>query len=271
MCLIALGWQCHVDLPLVVAANRDEFYARPTTPLHRWPDQPDIYAGRDALAGGTWLGTTSAGRFAALTNVREPGLPAGAGSRGHLVADFLASPLCAEDWLARHLKPAQAAQYSGFNLLFCDGERMMYASNRAPAQTLAPGCYVLSNHLLDTPWPKVSQIRRDFSAALPQLAHASLNSEAEAANAREALFRFLANPQIAADADLPTTGLSLDKERLLSAIFIASPDYGTRASTLLTRTSMGTGSSKRSISRIEERSFGPNGLPLQVSVISTGV
>ena len=148
----------------------------------------------------------------------------------------------------------------GFNLLLGDGQALWYLSNRdGPPRALPPGIYGLSNRSLDTPWPKLVQARTAFAEALR-----SLPDEA-------ACFALLADRSTVDDADLPSTGVPLAWERLLSAIFIASPDYGTRASTLLTRTSMGTGSSKRSISRIEERSFGPNGQPLQVSVMSTGV
>lgn len=249
MCLIVVGWQVHPTFPLVVAANRDEFHARPTAALARWSDVPQVIAGRDLEAGGTWLGMTEGGRFAAVTNVREPGMPKGERSRGELTRDFLTGSQPALDYAAAIDGP----RYSGFNLLIGDGQTLVYRSNRdGGARVLPPGIYGLSNHLLDTPWPKLVRARTNFGAALPALPDDA------------ALFDLLADRSLAADPDLPQTGISLAWERLLSAVFVQSPDYGTRASTVAWRTAAGN-------VRIHEKSFGPDGRETQSSVISTGV
>ena len=249
MCLILVAWCAHPAFPLVVAANRDEFYARPTALAARWPASPGIIGGRDLEAGGTWLGISEQGRFAAVTNVREPGMAKGELSRGELTRNFLESRQEPADYLAT----LDYAAYSGFNLLLSDGESLHYASNRGPqAQSLAPGVYGLSNHLLDSPWPKLIAARQRFSEALQSLP------------ASQAFFDILRDDEIVPDDQLPNTGVPLEWERRLSAIFVRSPDYGTRASTLVAV------NAKKSLF-FEERSFGPNGQPLQSSVISTGV
>lgn len=249
MCLIVVGWRAHPDFPLVVAANRDEFYARPTALAGRWLDAPAILGGRDLEAGGTWLGATETGRFAAVTNVREPGAAQGARSRGGLTRDFLLGAMPAADYVAA----IDGRKYSGFNLLAADADNLWYRSNRdGEPRRLADGIYGLSNHLLDTPWPKLVSARQRFAAALAALP------------ATEAFFDMLADDNIVADEHLPQTGVPLEWERRLSAIFVRSPTYGTRASTVLSQAANGA-------MRLEERSFGPSGLPLQSSVISTGV
>jgi len=249
MCLIVVGWRAHADFPLLVAANRDEFHARPTAPAARWPDAPQVIGGRDLEAGGTWLGITDTGRFAAVTNVREPGVAPGARSRGGLTRDFLLSDTPAADYAAR----IAGSEYSGFNLLLGDGATLLYCSNReSEARVLAPGIYGLSNHRLDSPWPKLQTARQRFAAALPGLPD------------ENAFFELLADKGIAADADLPNTGVPLAWERLLSAVFVQSPDYGTRASTVAWRRADGA-------IRLHERSFAPNGEQIQSSVISTAV
>ena len=224
MCLIVVGWQAHPDYPLIVAANRDEFHARPTAPAAYWPDKPSILGGRDLQAGGTWLGATSDGRFAAVTNVREPGTALGKHSRGALTAGFLRSTQSARDFSNNLV----AEDYSGFNLLLADRESLVYASNRdAQTQILAPGIYGLSNHRLDSPWPKLLKARERFASALAHLPD------------EQDFFDLLADREIAPDDRLPNTGVSLHWERLLSAVFVQSPDYGTRASTLLLRDQAG--------------------------------
>ena len=249
MCLVLVAWRVHPEFPLVVAANRDEFYARPTALAARWPISPDIIGGRDLEAGGTWLGVSDQGRFAAVTNVREPGMAKGKLSRGELTRNFLEGQQSAEDFLAT----LDYADYSGFNLLLADGAALHYASNRGPqVQLLAPGVYGLSNHLLDSPWPKLISARERFSVALKSLP------------ASQSFFDILRDGEIVPDDQLPETGVSLDWERRLSAIFVRSQDYGTRASTVVTV------NAEKSLF-FEERSFGPNGQPLQSSVISTGV
>ena len=249
MCLIVVGWRAHPDYPLVVAANRDEFYARPTAIAARWPDVPQIIGGIDLEAGGTWLGITESGRFAAVTNVREPNMAKAASSRGALTRDFLLADLPAGDYAEQ----IEGSHYAGFNLLLSDGESLLYCSNRdGEPRALPPGIYGLSNHLLDSPWPKLVQARQRFTAALQHLPEEA------------AFFELLADQTIVEDDKLPQTGVPLEWERLLSAVFVKSENYGTRASTLLWQGSDGT-------LKLHEQSFGPNGQALQSSVISTSL
>lgn len=249
MCLIVVGWQVAGQYPLVVAANRDEFYARPTALAARWPEAPQVIGGLDLEAGGTWLGISEAGRFAAVTNVREPGQPAGRISRGQLTKDFLLGQKSA----LMYAQSLQGDDYAGFNLLLADGRELVYYSNRnGSPRTLPPGIYGLSNHSLDSPWPKLIKAREGFAGALPALPD------------EQAFLRILADDEIVPDAALPTTGVPLEWERLLSAIFVRSATYGTRASTVLWQRADGAVS-------LHEQSFGPEGRPLQSSVISTAV
>jgi uncharacterized protein with NRDE domain len=222
MCLIVVGWRAHPDYPLVVAANRDEFLARPASPAHWWTDFPDLLAGRDLEAGGTWMGIGRNGRFAALTNYRDPTLHrAGAPSRGTLVRDCLTGHRDAEATL-RDIA-AVSAGYAAFNLLVGDGMHLgIHESTTGAVRLLEPGVYGLSNHVLDTPWPKVRLARERFTAAL-----GSLPDDA-------AFLSSLRDDTPAADTDLPRTGVSADWERWLSAAFIRAPGYGTRCSTVLT-------------------------------------
>lgn len=248
MCLIVVAWQAHARFSLVVAANRDEFHTRPSACAARWSDALQVVAGRDLEAGGTWLGIADGQRFAAVTNVREPGTPPGARSRGVLTADFLRGSLSPECYLDQ-LDP-QA--FSGFNLLLGDAETLIHASNRGrERQVLKPGVYGLSNRSLDTPWPKLLKARNALEQALPGLPN------------DESLFALLGDKTEVPDADLPATGVSLEWERRLSAIFIQSPDYGTRASTLVLRDKQGQS--------LSERSFSADGEVLQSVRISTSV
>jgi len=225
MCLILIAWEKHPRWRLVAAANRDELHARPTAPAEWWgPQAPDLLAGRDLQEGGTWLGVTRAGRFAAVTNIREPQrtIP-GAPSRGHLVGNFLLSRAPSLGYLAGLMPLAQA--FNGFNLLVMDGVTLAWLSNRAPAmRTLPPGVYGVSNHLLDTPWPKVVRGKDDLRAALAL-------DDGDALEAR--LFESLARRDPAPDGELPDTGVGTEVERALSSAFIATPEYGTRSSTVL--------------------------------------
>lgn len=240
MCLIVVAWQAHPDFPLVVAANRDEFYARPTEDAAPWPEAPHIIAGRDLQAGGTWMGVSTSGRFAAITNVREPGAPKGEGSRGALTRNFLLGNLGPGTFLAG----IDSQRYSGYNLLLGDGDELWYQSNRdGGARPLPPGIHAVSNHLLNTPWPKLVSARKRFAEALPGLPE------------REAFFAILADDTIVPDTNLPDTGVPLEWERLLSAIFVKSDAYGTRASTVLVRDRDGKIS-------LEERRFGQGGAVL---------
>jgi uncharacterized protein with NRDE domain len=226
VCLILVAWRTHPGYPLVVAANRDEFFARRTASADFWADAPQVLAGRDLAAGGTWLGITKTGRFAALTNYRDPAShrPA-APSRGQLVAGFLRG----DTGIDAHLDSLDPAAYNGFNLLLGDGRRLVAYSNVSREKhELAPGVYGLSNALLDTPWPKVGVGKTALERAL-----AALPDET-------ALWRLLADDAIHPDAALPATGVPLEWERLLSAAFIKSPDYGTRCSTVVKVGSGGT-------------------------------
>lgn len=229
MCLIAFAWDAHPAFRLVVAANRDELYARPTAPADWWADAPDVLAGRDLREGGTWMGITRGGRFAAVTNFRDPGLAqlANAPSRGALVADFLRGSADAEAY-ARGLA-GRAAAYNGFNLLVGDDGGLFYLSNRAEGvRRLEPGVYGLSNHLLDTPWPKVVRARAAMADALRRV-------DGVVADGWDAgLWEMLADRVLAADDALPDTGVGMERERLLSPPFIHGDVYGTRASTVLT-------------------------------------
>lgn len=248
MCLILVGWQVHPAYPLVVAANRDEFHARPTAPAAFW-DDAQVFGGRDLEAGGTWLGASRDGRFAAVTNVREPGAAKGKRSRGELTARFLLDQQAA----LAYVEALTPDDYSGFNLLLGDRETLAYVSNRDPGhQILNPGVYGLSNHRLDTPWPKLLKARENFSRALDRLPDET------------AFFELLADRSIEADDRLPDTGVPLAWERLLSAVFVQSPDYGTRASTLLLRNAAGD-------MVLYEKSFAADGSQTQSSRISTAV
>lgn len=220
MCLILFAWQQHADYSLIVAANRDEYYSRPSAAADFWGDAPQILAGRDLQAGGTWMGVTRSGRFAALTNVREPLRPySGNLSRGELVSDFLTSEQTPQDYAVDVL--ARGDEYAGFNLLLGNVDSLLWVSNRADAPlTLNPGVYGISNHVLDTPWPKVVTGKLRFSGLLqnPDYLH---------------LLDLLQDSTSAEEGTLPDTGVGLEMERLLSPMFIRSPLYGTRASTVL--------------------------------------
>jgi uncharacterized protein with NRDE domain len=221
MCLIAIAWQVDPRFPLVVAANRDEWRERPTEGAHWWKDHPQILAGRDLRAGGTWMGVTKGGRFAAVTNFRDPSdRRSTALSRGTLVTEYLLDDKPPEEFLAR-LSP-KASLFNGFNLVVGDRERLCYFGSREPSpRAIEPGIHGLSNHLLDEPWPKVVRGRQAMQAAL--------KGEDPAAQ----LFDMLSDREGAADAELPDTGVGIDWERRLAPPLIIGDDYGTRASTVL--------------------------------------
>ncbi len=213
--------------PLFIAANRDEYHARPSAAAAPWTSRPDIIGGLDLHAGGTWLGWSRAGRFALLTNYREPGRHRpDAPSRGVLVRDFLLGTESATAYAqAIH---ARCMDYNGFNLIVGDADSVEYLSNRAPdaargPRRLSPGRYVLSNHLLDTPWPKAARLR----AALDAQPLDALAGDPDS------VFAILRDAEPAEDAALPSTGVPVELERLLSSPFILSPDYGTRCTTVI--------------------------------------
>ena len=244
MCLIAFAWQ-HPRYRLVLAGNRDEFHGRASAPLARWDDVPDILAGRDLQALGTWLGVSERGRLAAVTNVRlpEPSVP-GLLSRGKLISDFLHADAGAETHAAS-LMPS-LSRYGGCNLLLFDREHAVYASNQpqASARRLRPGIYGLSNAALDTPWPKTTALREALAGWLQGPAEDT-----------GVLFDALANERQPADAELPDTGVGIERERLVAPAFIRNPAYGTRCSTVVTIGHDGAG-------RIAERRFGGDGVYL---------
>lgn len=219
MCLILVAWRNHPEYPLVVAANRDEFYKRPTAPAAFWPDHPQLLAGRDLAAGGAWMGITRQGRFAALTNFRDPSRQRPrAPSRGRLVADFLTG----DSSIDAYLDGLDASACNGFNLLLGDGERLVAFSNVSnEGHELKPGIYGLSNALLDTPWPKVGAGKTALEAALDALPD------------EQRLWALLRDDRPHPDDALPATGVPLEWERLLSAAFVRGADYGTRSSTVL--------------------------------------
>jgi uncharacterized protein with NRDE domain len=221
MCLILVVWRAHPDYPCVIAANRDEFHSRASAPAAWWPTRPPILAGRDLEAGGTWLGLQPSGRFAALTNYRDPRLiRTGVPSRGSLVTEILGSGASVAQSL-EHLRRV-GPRYNPFNMLFSDGERLgIYESVRDSGRELNPGLYGLSNHLLDTPWPKLRLAKSRLAAAL------------EAPDDEAAVMRLLRDDRPAPDAELPQTGITLEWERMVSSAFVRARDYGTRCSTLV--------------------------------------
>lgn len=219
MCLLFYCRDAHPEFPFILLANRDEFYDRPTRPAGFWAEDPNVLAGRDLRRHGTWLGITRTGRWAALTNFREPSEAAFERSRGDIVRDYLTGDRGAGDFAAG-LQPV-AAEYDGFNLLLGDAHESLWLSNRGGSlRTLGPGVYGLSNHLLETPWPKVRHGKR------------SLSSQFLRRPVVDRLFEPLADRTVYQD-DLPETGVDPAMEKMLSSAFIASPRYGTRSSTLI--------------------------------------
>jgi uncharacterized protein with NRDE domain len=222
MCLILTAWQVHPDYPVVMAANRDEFHRRPTAAADWWRDRQGILAGRDLEAGGTWLGVTRSGVIAALTNYRDPAQhKPHAPSRGGLVLEMLESKASMTARLAQLQSVSE--RYAGFNLLMTDGRELgVFESVPATGRMLDAGIYGLSNHLLDTPWPKVQRAKSQLAQALRSLPDDT------------ALLGLLRDDRVPRDEELPRTGVSLEWERLLSSAFIVDDNYGTRSSTILT-------------------------------------
>ena len=222
MCLILLSYRQHARYPLVIAANRDESYDRPSLPAHFWEEAPWILAGRDLVGGGAWFGITRAGRLAAVSNIRDPKrAQENARSRGLLVSEFLRGDLLPRPYLAEVAR--QGPRYNGFNLLAGDQNEIAYYNNRSgEILTLAPGLYGLSNHRLDTPWPKV----KNAKAALAKILRMPAVDP-------EAILEMLADRSLPPDDCLPDTGVGLVRERVLASIFIASENYGTRCSSVL--------------------------------------
>jgi uncharacterized protein with NRDE domain len=223
MCLILFSYKLHPDYRMILAANRDEFYDRPTASLDYWSDHPDVLAGRDLKGKGTWLGVTRSARLAAITNYREPAVHMeNAPSRGILIRDFLTGNSSPERYLNSVSKKSKA--YNGFNMIAGDPSAFYYYSNRdAGVRQLQPGLYGISNHLIDTAWPKIQRGK--------DLLQGQLNGREKIDI--EKIWEILADRWLPADNTLPDTGVGLEWERILAPLFISSPDYGTRSSSIV--------------------------------------
>jgi uncharacterized protein with NRDE domain len=240
MCLILFGWRARSEHPLVVAANRDEFHGRPSEGAGFWTDHPQVLAGRDLECMGTWLGITRTGKFAAITNYRDmTDLREGKRSRGLIASRFLEGAMSAADFVAQITR--EGDDYRGFNLLAADRDEFWWVSNRdGRPRLLEPGIYGLSNHLLETPWPKVQRGKTrlgEIVARTPEV---------------ESLLEMLADTTQARDAELVHTGAGIERERQLSAAKIVSPEYGTRCSSALIVERSGR-------VQFAERSYAPDG------------
>jgi uncharacterized protein with NRDE domain len=250
MCLLVLGWRTHPRYRLVVAANRDEFHARPAAGLAPWTDVGGVIGGRDLEANGAWFAVDTRRRFGIVTNFREFGRRRrNAPSRGGLIPAYLAG----NQDPARYLESLEsdAPGYAGFNLLLGGEDSLWYASNRADvfARELQPGIYGLSNEFLDTPWPKLVRVRKRFETLLE-----SASPPGEAAAFTDELFAMLADREPAAPDIVPPGDLSPEWARKLSAPFVLDPRFGTRCSTVLTVGNHGE-------LRIAERRFDAEGVP----------
>jgi len=223
MCLVFLAFRHVPGLPLVVAANRDEYYDRPTAALDFWEEAPHVLAGRDLTAGGTWMGLSRRGRFAALTNFRRPGpAHADAPSRGRLAADWLVDGGEMADYAARLRR--QGGRFNGYNLIFGGIDRLMWHANvLGRLETVPPGLHGLSNGVLNEPWPKVRRGLEQLRTLAPRVD----------AWKPEALFELLADQGRPPDSELPDTGVGLDLERVLAPAFIRTETYGARCGTVI--------------------------------------
>lgn len=223
MCLILLAFQTHPRYKLILAANRDEYYQRPTAPAGWWEEARFLLAGKDLEAGGTWMGITKKGKLAALTNYRgTESHKENAPSRGALVSQYLLSNISSREYLEE--LQAKSAGYNGFNLILGDMDKLCYYSDRQKKILhIAPGVHGLSNDSLDTPWPKVIKGKQILEQQVLNQPEISL----------ESIFSFLEDTEMAPDDQLPDTSIGIGYERVLSSIFIKSPGYGTRSSTVL--------------------------------------
>lgn len=222
MCLIFLSLNAHPTYKLIVAANRDEFYNRKTQAAEFWKDHPEILGGRDLEASGTWMAMTKSGKISMLTNYRDPqNIDPNAPSRGKLVSDYLIENSSPDRYL--HAIANNGKRYNGYNLIVGTSQELWYLSNyREGVSKISDGLHGLSNHLLDSPWPKVLRGNLKFKNTLTQ-----------SAITPEAFFEILYDEQLAPDEQLPQTGLPLDRERALSSMFIKTPNYGSRCSTVV--------------------------------------
>lgn len=223
MCLITFAYHAHPEYKLVLISNRDEFYQRPAAPAHFWKDRPFIIGGRDLEQSGTWLAASKEGKFAAVTNFRDPSLPQRkTSSRGELPVNYLSQNIHAEAYLEQLSKNRQ--NYAGYNILFGDKEKMYHYNNiYNHSKEINKGIHGISNHTLDTPWPKVNRSK--------QLLQDYLYSTAKLHP--EKLFEILTDAAKPEEDHLPKTGIPFELEKALSPIYITTPDYGTRASTIL--------------------------------------
>ena len=253
MCVVAFAWNTHPRWRLLLVGNRDEFHARPTAPLARWDDGSGIIAGRDLEAGGTWLGVDARGRCALVTNVRDFSHPQDGLSRGLLASDYLRGDEGAMTRAQALL--ATAPDYRPFNLLLADPQACVWVGNLPQVRMAAPdpGVHVLSNAQLDTPWPKAATL----GARLRDWIDAGGDDDFAP------LFAALADDRTWPDAQLPDTGIGLERERWLSSAFIRGQDYGTRASTVVALDHRGHG-------LIVERRWGPMGAPLGETRLTIG-
>lgn len=246
MCLLVFAWKTHPDYPLVFAGNRDELHARPAAAAGFWEQSHQLLGGRDLQAGGTWLGITIGGRFAVVTNYRAGLNPQTAPhSRGKLTTDFLRSDIPADTYI--HMVAKRANDYGAFSLIVGDRNTLWYFSNRGapePREMLS-GIHGLSNHLLDTPWPKVT---RSIARMQTLVKTQTLTSDT--------LFTLLAEHTPAADAQLPDTGIGQERERQVSPVFVVNPVYGTRCSSVIFLHADGQ-------ARFAERRFDPAGQALE--------
>ena len=239
MCVLLVSYRQKPDADLIVLANRDEFYDRPPAPASFWEDSPGVLAGRALKGKGTWLGINRTGAIAAITNYRDPARnDPNAVSRGNLVSEFLKHDLAPRKYLEAIRSAAE--NYNPFNLILGDRNSLFYyASTTGEIRELRPGLYGLSNHLLDTPWPKVARLKQRY---------------AKCEATPEKYLELLSDESLARDEDLPNTGVGLEWERRLSPVFIRGSHYGTRSSTLILKDSSG-------IFSFHERSFLPGGKP----------
>lgn len=222
MCLLLIAYKKHPNYKIIVAANRDEFHERPTKPAHFWTENNSLLAGKDLKENGTWLGITKTGRFAALTNYRDMSkIKTNAPTRGKLVSNFLLENIDAKDYHKILLKKSD--EYNGYNLIFGDINNLFYLSNVSREfKEINERIHGLSNHLLDTPWPKVTKAKQKFMEILKD------NKPHE-----EKIFSLLFDSTTFPDKDLPKTGLPAEMERLVSPIFTVTEKYGTRSSTVI--------------------------------------
>lgn len=222
MCLIFISVNNHPTYKLVVAANRDEFYNRKTAPAHFWSDHPEILAGRDLEAGGTWMGISKSGKISMVTNYRDlKNLKQNAPSRGHLVSEFLLNGDKPDAYLKSVAQ--KGSEYNGYNLIVGSAGELYYYSNyKEDVERVPDGLHGLSNHLLNTPWPKVTW-------GIKRMEHILTKNKINT----DELFDLLYNDQRANDDQLPDTGIGLERERALSSMFIKSPNYGSRSSTVI--------------------------------------